>query len=159
MNSGSYQSIATTFQNFIEYYYRGKHSSLLKIYNKELVKFYSEAKNNILYNVIITSSMQELMDSQLNNYVDRSDIGKRDEFVKFLKKNKILLLLVNLGVDYVELEYNDFVAKYAKKSQAYRGFLATLKFDRYEPNIICMNELHDIAKVETFISKVGAVSV
>lgn len=130
MGEKNYESISQAFDRFIKYYYNGKMDTVLKLYNNDLVKFYNRAKDDVLYNVIFATSMNDLYSSELFNYINQSvhtSNSARDEYIKFFKTNKILLLLINLGISYMTIN-DEFVTVYAHNSNAFQGFLNTLKF-------------------------------
>lgn len=128
MAEKSYESISQAFDRFTKYYYDGKMDTVLKLYNNDLVKFYNRAKDDVLYNVIFATSMDDLYSSELFNFMNQNvHTGVRDEYIKFFKANKILLLLINLGINHKTIN-DELITTYAHNSNAFQGFLNTLKF-------------------------------
>lgn len=160
MTEKNYESIAHAFDRFVKYYYNGKMDTVLKLYNNDLVKFYNRAKDDVLYNVIFATSMDDLYSSELFNYMNQSiHAGVRDEYIKFLKANKVLLILINLGINHITIN-EELVTTYAHNSNAFQGFLDTLKFKLTgELNILNFFDSHtcDGVAIKKFMTIVRSI--
>lgn len=160
-------TINMAYELFIKYFYvnyqYGNFRQLANIYPDNLINFYQQhTKEIILYNIIVVPSFATLTESNYMYYVKKLSVEtKNKELTEHLMKNKIFLVIVNMAMYHKGSTFDDVVAKYSCKSNAYKGFLARLQTMvdpfKYQLNILLADDLTNESKILNFVQKTGCL--
>lgn len=150
-------------KHFYIHYQHGNVRQLANIYPDNLINHYQQhTKETILYNIIVVPSFATLTESNYMNYVKKLSVEtKNKELTEHLMKNKIFLVIVNMAMYHKNSTFDDVVAKYSRKSKAYKSFLDILQTMvnpfKYELNVLLADDLTSESKILNFVQKSGCL--
>lgn len=155
-------SIADAYRLLVNFFYTNYQFSnsqqLSNLYIDSLLNYYKNAKEVILFSVIVVPSMDSIINSNYMYHVKKQSVeSKYKELVDHIIQKKIFVAIVNLAMTHLNTQYHEICIKYAETTNAHEAFARRLSEltepHNYNINILLPADLSNEHKINAFLRK------